>query len=75
MRHLRLPVALLAPFFWFGCGAPAGPGASPPPPEVAVVEVQPQNVPLTLSAPGRVEGSREFEVRARVRGIVLERTH
>jgi membrane fusion protein (multidrug efflux system) len=75
MRHLRLPVALLAPFVWFGCGAAAGPGGPPPPPEVVVVEVQPQSVPLTLSAPGRVEGSRELEVRARVRGIVLERTH
>jgi membrane fusion protein (multidrug efflux system) len=75
MRQLRFPVALLAPLLSFGCGATAGPDGPPPPPEVAVLEVHPQRVPLTLSAPGRVEGSRELEVRARVRGIVLERSH
>src|SRR5882672_51471 len=46
-----------------------------PPPEVAVVTVQPQSVPATFEYVGQTAGSREVEVRARVTGIVLKRNY
>ncbi|MGN6389442.1 MAG: efflux RND transporter periplasmic adaptor subunit, partial [Burkholderiaceae bacterium] len=46
---------------------------APPPPEVAVVTVQPQQVAVTNELPGRVEASRIAQVRARVPGIVQKR--
>jgi membrane fusion protein (multidrug efflux system) len=58
------------------CGDTAPPkSASPPPPEVAVVTVHPQSVPLTRELVGRLAPTRVAEVRARVAGIVLERTY
>jgi membrane fusion protein (multidrug efflux system) len=53
-----------------GHGAPGG---GMPPPEVNVVVVKPQNLPLTLEYAGQTAGSREVEVRARVTGILLSR--
>jgi membrane fusion protein (multidrug efflux system) len=48
-------------------------GASMPPPEVSVVTVEPQRIPLTTELPGRIEAYRVAQVRARVPGIVLKR--
>jgi membrane fusion protein (multidrug efflux system) len=48
---------------------------APPPPEVAVQPVSARDVPLTFEYAGRVTGSREVQVRARVSGILLERTY
>ncbi len=48
--------------------------ASPPPAEVAVVTVAPQRLALTTELPGRLEAARIAQVRARVPGIVLQRT-
>src|SRR5258708_39640168 len=45
--------------------AKAAPAALP----VTVVEVAPQQVPVTFEAVGRTQGSREGQVRARVMGI------
>ncbi len=62
-----------------GCGksadAPAAGGAAPamPPPQVAVVTVQPRSVALSTELPGRVEALRVAQVRARVNGVVLKR--
>src|SRR5258707_3808950 len=59
-----------------GCGpANSQPHAGMPPPEVAVVTVQPQSVPATFEYVGQIAGSREVEVRARVTGIVLKRNY
>ena len=56
-----------------GAGAPpAGAGAQKPP-EVGVVTVQLENVPLVSDLPGRLEASRIAEVRARAAGIVQKR--
>lgn len=52
-------------------GAPAG----PPPPQVTVVAVEPRTVAVPYEFTGRLEGSREVEVRARVSGILLRRTY
>lgn len=42
-------------------------------PEVPVIIVQPQTIPITFEAVGQSEGSREVEVRSRVSGILLKR--
>lgn len=46
-----------------------------PPPEVTIVTVKPNDVPLTLEYVGQTAGSREVEVRARVSGILLKRLY
>jgi membrane fusion protein (multidrug efflux system) len=54
------------------CNQAAGSAPTPPPPEVAVVTVQPRDLPVVFEYVGQVAGVREVEVRARVSGI-LER--
>lgn len=49
--------------------------AEPPRPSVVVGTVSREAVPVTLSYSARTAGSREVEVRARVRGILLERLY
>jgi membrane fusion protein (multidrug efflux system) len=58
-----------------GCQPAASQPAGMPPPEVAVVTVQPQTVPVTFEYTGETAGSREVEVRARVTGIILQRNY
>jgi membrane fusion protein (multidrug efflux system) len=47
---------------------------SPPPPSVAVMAVEAQSVPLRFQYAGRVAAFREVEIRARVPGILLEKS-
>ncbi|MCZ8293034.1 MAG: efflux RND transporter periplasmic adaptor subunit [Hylemonella sp.] len=63
-----------------GCGksdapkpAAAGPGAAPPPSEVAVVIARQGEALLTKDLPGRLQAWRTAQVRARVEGIVEKR--
>ncbi|MBI1889930.1 MAG: efflux RND transporter periplasmic adaptor subunit [Burkholderiales bacterium] len=60
-----------------GCGEKAAtaqtPGKAPPPAEVAVITVAPQQLALTNELPGRLEAARIAQVRARVPGVVLQR--
>ncbi|MFC5387136.1 efflux RND transporter periplasmic adaptor subunit [Aquamicrobium segne] len=49
-------------------GAPAM-----PPARIAVIEVQPQPIPIVNELPGRIAPTRLAEVRPRVSGIVIER--
>lgn len=44
-------------------------------PEVHVVELAPQDVPLSFEFAARAQGSKETEVRARVGGILLKRNY
>lgn len=44
-----------------------------PPPEVAVVKIEPKNIPTVFEYTGQTAGSREVEVRARVTGILQKR--
>jgi membrane fusion protein (multidrug efflux system) len=53
--------------------APGAAGGQMPPPEVAVVTVQTQAVPMVSELPGRLEASRVAQVRARVPGVVQQR--
>ena len=59
-----------------GCGrqsaGPGGyPGAAGPPPEVGIVTMKPQSLPMTVELPGRIDPVQIAQVRARVDGIVL----
>src|SRR5688500_7261204 len=56
-----------------GCGKKAAGPAAPPPPEVSVLTVGVETVPLTAELPGRVSATREAQVRARATGILLKR--
>jgi membrane fusion protein, multidrug efflux system len=57
-------------------GGPGGPpGFGGPPPQVSVVVVQPQVLPVSFEYTGQTQGSREVEVRARVTGILLTRNY
>ncbi len=83
-RFLPFALALSALIAVAGCGgkktgpgAPGGGagGAAPPPAQVTVVTVEPRTVPVPYELTGRIEGSREVEVRARVSGILLSRSY
>lgn len=54
--------------------AGAGGGGQMPPPEVAVLAVQPATVQLSTELPGRLEASRVAQVRARATGILQKRS-
>ena len=58
-----------------GCEKPsvAGPPPQAPPPEVAVVQVEAQRVPLTTELSGRISAQRVAEVRPQVGGIIQKR--
>lgn len=47
--------------------------AAPPPPEVAVVSVQPERVVLTTELPGRTSGYLFSEIRPQVNGLIQKR--
>lgn len=73
--RLGLGAALLAGGLMMalsGCNQAVGSPAAPPVPEVAVVTVQPRDLPAVYEYVGQIAGVREVEVRARVSGI-LER--
>lgn len=56
-------------------GHGGGPGGGMPPSEVAVTTLQPKDLPVVYEYTGRIEGSREVEVHARVAGILLKRSY
>ncbi|ANB18073.1 efflux RND transporter periplasmic adaptor subunit [Dokdonella koreensis] len=51
------------------------PPAAPPPPEVGIIQVQPQAVPLTRDLVGRLSPFRSADVRARVAGVLVKRVY
>jgi membrane fusion protein, multidrug efflux system len=53
-----------------GCNNAAQSAAPPPAPEVAVVAVQPRDIPAVYEYVGQIDGVREVEVRPRVSGIL-----
>ncbi|MDE2306909.1 MAG: efflux RND transporter periplasmic adaptor subunit [Xanthomonadaceae bacterium] len=74
LRTPLLCLGLLALVACGGKGRQPGP-AQMPPPEVGVLGVQPQNVPLTRTQVGRLSPYRSADVRARVTGVLLKRTY
>jgi membrane fusion protein (multidrug efflux system) len=57
-----------------GCGEPSVAEPASAPPEVSVVTLQPAPRPYVRELPGRIAPTRIAEIRARVAGIVAERT-
>src|SRR5690606_8120800 len=76
VRSLTTLATLASAIIVAACGNEQSEGGPPqlPPMEVGVVTVQPTRTALTTELPGRVAATRIAEVRARVPGIVLERT-
>lgn len=75
-RAVAVLSALLTALLVAGCErADSQPPGGMPPPEVAVVTVEPKNIPATFEYTGQTAGSREVEVRARVTGILLKRNY
>ncbi|MFH7321000.1 efflux RND transporter periplasmic adaptor subunit [Desulfurivibrio sp. D14AmB] len=72
---LRLLLLLGSLLLISGCGngTPDGGPQGPPPMPVAVLTVEPENIAVEAEYAGRVHGSREVEVRARVAGILEKR--
>ena len=58
-----------------GSCARSGPPAAPSPPQVGVVVVHAQAVPLTRNLVGRLSATRSADVRARVAGVLLRRLY
>lgn len=73
-RLLTILMVLAACVALTACGGQAAPQA-PPPVQVGVLEVQPNNLALSLEYAAQLRGVREVEVRARVSGILLERLY
>jgi membrane fusion protein (multidrug efflux system) len=57
-----------------GCGDQASKASAPPPPSVTVVAVEAKPVPLRYDYAGRIAAFREVEIRARVSGILIEKS-
>ena len=72
IRPLALSCALLLALA--ACKSEAPPQA-PPPPDVGVVTVAPQTVPLQRDMVGRLSPFRSSDVRARVPGVLLKRVY
>jgi membrane fusion protein (multidrug efflux system) len=56
-----------------GCGKNYAAAPQAPPPEVSVIEAAQETVPITTELPGRINATREAQVRARATGILLKR--
>ena len=56
-----------------GCNPKQNAPMQPPTPEVGVVTVSSQNMPVTTELPGRIDAVRVAEVRARATGILFKR--
>lgn len=74
-RRLLRPALLCASLLLAACDQATSQNPATPPPEVAVIEVHPETVPLTRELVGRLAPTRVAQVRARVAGIILERAY
>ncbi|TBR39723.1 MULTISPECIES: efflux RND transporter periplasmic adaptor subunit [Dyella] len=73
---LRTPLMCLGLLALAACGGKKEQGPpQAPPPEVGVVKAQPKTVPLTKDLVGRLSSYRSADVRARVPGVLLQRTY
>jgi membrane fusion protein (multidrug efflux system) len=72
--RVQLILAAVAALSFSACSKQQ-PQGEPPPPEVGVVVVRAQPVPLVREASGRLAPTRASDVRARVPGVVLKRLY
>jgi membrane fusion protein, multidrug efflux system len=71
---LRTSVLSLAVPALFGCSR-SDPPSAPPPPQVAVLDAEPQNLPLTRDFVGRLSSHYSANVAARVSGVLTKRLY
>lgn len=71
---IGIPLLCIAALVLAACGKPDH-TATMPPVQVGVVTATPQTVPLTRSLVGRLAPFRSADVRARVAGVLLQRTY
>lgn len=74
-KTISAALATLAAIGLSGCdNTTAAAPPAPPPPSVSVSVVKPEAVPLRYQYAGRIAAFREVEIRARVQGILQEKT-
>src|SRR4051794_8247526 len=66
-------VTLSLMLFLAACAKKENKASAPPPPEVSVVTVASERLNRTTELPGRINATREAQVRARATGILLKR--
>jgi membrane fusion protein, multidrug efflux system len=67
------PLVLIGLLALAGCGKPASEAKAPPPPEVGVMALKPQEAVVSTVLPGRVVAHQVSEVRPQVTGILQKR--
>jgi membrane fusion protein (multidrug efflux system) len=72
-KILNLLIIVMFLGFLAGCASKQNAPMQPPMPEVGVVTVSSQSMPVTTELPGRIDAVRVAEVRARATGILLKR--
>jgi membrane fusion protein (multidrug efflux system) len=72
MDTLKISAGILLAALLAGCSKPSAPPQMPPP-EVTVVKVAVEALPVTAELPGRIDAERVAQVRARATGIILKR--
>lgn len=77
VKSLKTLLFLLPALVLAGCisSADESDAAAFPPPQVAVMSVVPQSIPLTREYVGQTMGSREIEIHARVTGLIEQRLY
>ena len=72
MNRSLMTVAVLITSSWsLACGGGKPPAQqAPPPAQVTVATLAPKTLEMAFAVPGRLQGSREVEVRSRVKGIL-----
>ncbi len=73
MKYPILTLGLALAALVSGCAKKTATVTAPPPPEVSVLTVGRESIPLTTELPGRISPVREAQVRARATGILLKR--
>src|SRR5207244_3208708 len=71
-KIFSLSILLPGLMVFSGCGKKQAP-PSPPTPEVEVMTISAETLPITSELPGRIDAERVAQVRARATGIVLKR--
>lgn len=74
MNNALFPWSILIAALLVGACEPEADPVAPPPPTVTVLEIKAEPVPLRYQYAGRVAAFREVEVRARVSGVLQEKS-
>jgi membrane fusion protein (multidrug efflux system) len=75
LSRVQLITAAVAALFVAGCAQDSQQGGPPPAPEVGVIVVKAEPVPIVREASGRLAPTRASDVRARVPGVLQKRLY